>query len=140
MKLKFHCGFTLLELMITVVIVAILASVAVPSYLRHVQSSRREMAKSALLDAAQRMESFYALNFTYVGADSNGVPTIFPNKVPKDGTDNYYTLSVSGASRTSYSIIATPTTGSSQTSDVCGTLSLDRTGNKTATGNSSNCW
>ena len=140
MKLKSHFGFTLLELMITVVVVAILAAVAVPSYLRHVQNARREMAKSALVDAAQKMESYYALNFSYAGADSNGVPTLFATKVPKDGTDNYYTLSISGSSRTYYSVVATPTSGSSQTSDVCGTLTMDRTGNKTATGNSSNCW
>ena len=59
MPAKRRRGFTLLELMITVVVVAILAAVAMPSYLRHIQSSRREMAKAALLDAAQKMESYY---------------------------------------------------------------------------------
>ena len=39
MPAKRRRGFTLLELMITVVVVAILAAVAMPSYLRHIQSS-----------------------------------------------------------------------------------------------------
>ena len=138
MPAKRRRGFTLLELMITVVVVAILAAVAMPSYLRHIQSSRREMAKAALLDAAQKMESYYALNFSYVSAASGTTPAIFSDKVPKDGTDRYYTLSISGASRTDYQVIATP--NGAQSSDMCGNLSIRRDGTKAQTGSGSGCW
>src|SRR5690606_15122717 len=55
-------GFTLLELMITVVVVAILASVAYPSYTDFVVRSKRAEGKAALLDAAQALERHFTNN------------------------------------------------------------------------------
>jgi len=52
-------GFTLIELMITVVIVAILASVALPSYAAYVQRSRVPSALSALSTFQMRMELYF---------------------------------------------------------------------------------
>lgn len=130
-----HRGFTLLELMITVVVVAILAAVAVPSYFSYVRDSRRDLAKQSLLAAAQKMESYYALNMSYSGAASGSSPTIFSDKVPADGTERYYTLTVS-ASQSTYTLSAVPQ--GSQSSDSCGTLSLTRAGAKTPS--TSGCW
>ncbi|MGL4716752.1 MAG: type IV pilin protein [Aeromonas sp.] len=130
-------GFTLLELMITVAIVAILASVAAPSYFSYVRDARRDDAKRALLEAAQTMESFYAMNMTYVGAGNGTTPTIFPTKVPKDGSDHYYTLQFAAApTKVSYTLNAVPVGG--QANDRCGTLSLTRAGAKSAA--QSDCW
>lgn len=130
-------GFTLLELMITVTIAAILASVAVPSYLSHVRDGRRSEAKRALMEAAQSMESYYAMNMSYVGADLNGVPTVFSDKVPKDGNERYYTLRLNPVpTAQSYTITAIPQGG--QSSDQCGTLSLNRAGVRSP--DQSGCW
>ncbi|MGC1443605.1 MAG: prepilin-type N-terminal cleavage/methylation domain-containing protein, partial [Burkholderiaceae bacterium] len=52
-------GFTLIELMITLVVIAILAAIALPSYGRYVQKASRAEAKSALLEASQFMQRFY---------------------------------------------------------------------------------
>lgn len=128
-------GVTLLELMITVVVVAILAAVAVPSYFSYVRDSRRDLAQQSLLAAAQKMESYYALNMSYAGAASNGSPTIFSDKVPADGSERYYTLTVS-ASQSTYTLSAAPQ--GSQSSDSCGTLSLTRAGAKSPS--TSGCW
>ena len=55
-------GFTLVELMIVVVIVAILAGIAVPSYMSSVRKTRRADAKTALLDLAGREERYLTTN------------------------------------------------------------------------------
>ena len=58
-------GFTLVEAMGVVVIIAILAAIAYPSYMNQVLKSKRAVAKSALLDAANRQEQFYFSNRAY---------------------------------------------------------------------------
>ena len=107
-------GFTLIELMITVAIVGILASVAYPSYMGSVTKSRRADAKAALLGFAQAMERHYTTEGTYAGAGTDndgdtGSPTIFSTTSPLDGSDVYYDLDIESASANSYVIGAVPT-------------------------------
>lgn len=52
-------GFTLIELIIVMAIVAILAAIAVPSYREYVLRTNRALAKNALSDLAQRQENYY---------------------------------------------------------------------------------
>ena len=58
-------GFTLVELMITVTILAILSLIAYPSYDRFIRNTRLENVKGDLLDNAQRLELFYSQNRTF---------------------------------------------------------------------------
>ncbi len=62
-------GFTLIEIIIAVAVVAILATIAFPSYLNQVRDSRRAEGKSLLLQSANRQERFYSTTSpnTYAG-------------------------------------------------------------------------
>lgn len=58
-------GFTLIELMITVAIVAILASVAYPSYQQYVIRGKRTAAQAEMMDIANRQQQFLLANRSY---------------------------------------------------------------------------
>src|ERR1700744_5930788 len=58
-------GFTLIELMVTIVVATILISIAVPSYQAQVRKSRRTEARNALMDLAGREERYYSVNNDY---------------------------------------------------------------------------
>ena len=61
-------GFTLIELMITVAVVAILAAIAVPSYTQYVQRGKITEATSGLSELRLRAEKYFADNRTYLNA------------------------------------------------------------------------
>jgi type IV pilus assembly protein PilE len=64
-------GFTLIELVVAMVIVAILASIAIPSYSSYVRKARRVDAKTAVLDAASLEERYYSTNYSYTNSAVN---------------------------------------------------------------------
>ena len=131
-------GFTLIELMIVVVVVAILAAIAFPSYTRYVEQARRADAKSALLDAAQRLERFYTQNNTYVGA-----PVI------TESPDGYYSITViinDGSDPTfpppNFTLTATPDPDGVQANSPCGNYTINSQGFRDVTGSlgPDRCW
>ena len=124
-------GFTLVELMIAVAVVAILTSIALPSYALYVKKSRRGEAESALMDIAQR-EQQYLLDARAYAPDTATLGTT----VPADVTA-YYTIqicqtavpcAVPGGTPPTFAVIATPIAGTAQAGDY--TLTLDHTGAK----------
>ena len=133
-------GFTLIELMVTVAIVGILASIAIPSYQGSVMKSRRADAQGALLGFANAMERYFTVNNKYTGAavggGDTGAPTIFSATSPVDGGTPYYNLTISAATASSYTLSAAPI--GVQASDTCGTLTITQTGAKSP--NTTGCW
>ena len=86
-------GFTIIEVMIVVVIVAILASIALPSYTDYITRSKIQEATATLLGHRVKMEQFFQDNRTYAGG-------------PTPAATTYFTYAVSGTSATAYIITA----------------------------------
>lgn len=77
--MKTSKGFTLIELMITVAVVAVLAAIGYPSYTAYIMRGKLAEAASALSDSRVKMEQFFQDNRSYTSATlgANGCPTTF---------------------------------------------------------------
>jgi type IV pilus assembly protein PilE len=73
-------GFTLIEVMITVAIIAILASIALPAYQDHVRRGHRAAAQTEMMDIANRQQQFFLANRSYA-ADLGGLSYTLPAAV-----------------------------------------------------------
>lgn len=122
-------GFTLIELMIVVGIVAILAAIAYPSYRAQVTKTRRADAQSVLMQAAQFMERLYTENGCYDGSSCGLPATVLPfTKSPVDGTEAYYDIQIFTADAQTFNIRATPRATGPE--GEAGILDIDETGRR----------
>ena len=106
-------GFTLVELMITVVVVAILGAVALPSFLSQMRKGRRSDAVAALSLVQQAQEKWRSSNGSYTTDLSTaglGLPSV--------SSAGYYAISVTSASVTGYVALAQAVSSSSQAGDT----------------------
>lgn len=87
--MKSQKGFTLMELMVVVAIIAILASIAIPSYGDYVTRGKLKEAFAELSTLRVRMEQYFQDNRTYVGACQNN--TVAP--LPSGNAAKYFTYS-----------------------------------------------
>ena len=124
-----HGGFTLIETMIVLVVIAILAAIAYPSYQDHLRKGRRGAAQTFVLDLANR-EQQYLLDARTYAVGSTALATM--NVTMPPDVVGYYTITIDPTAPTSpptYTIRATPIAGGVQVPD--GELTLDHQGAKT---------
>jgi type IV pilus assembly protein PilE len=152
-------GFTLIELMITVAIVAILAAIAYPSYIQHLRKGARAEGKTAMMRTAQLLERYYTANGGYpaaigtaYGGTLAGLTSITSAENPTAVTGKYdITMATADPNPppvppnpqtyNSYTLTATPR-APFQDPD-CGILTLTSTGARgysVATGTTQLCW
>ena len=126
-------GFTLIEMVIALACVALLASLAWPSYQSLILRSQRAQARASLLQAAHWLERAASANGSYpLTAD---VPA---SVLQIDG--QRYKMSVTSTAQ-SYTLSATPV--GTQTADACGTLTVNHLGVRSVKGASqtaAQCW
>ncbi|WP_339722976.1 type IV pilin protein [uncultured Paraglaciecola sp.] len=120
---KTQQGFSLIELMISVAIIGIIASIAYPSYQGFIVSTNRGAAQADLMSLAAALERHKAASFTYKGAAESaadtGKPAIFHKHSPSAElyANRKYDLYISESSGSAYLIEAKPVSGTSQAAD-----------------------
>lgn len=135
-------GFTLIEVLVTVAIVAILAAIAFPNYSAYIQKTRRADAQEKLLDLAAQMERWFFSQNRYPEQASIAQ---LGGATSKDG---HYTVTITTvAPFNTYTLTAAPVAGGSQATDTeCQFFTITNTGALTAwkgsvggTNTSNNC-
>ena len=138
-------GFTLIELMVTVSIAALLLAIAAPSYTTYIRKSRRTEARQALLDLASREERYMSTNNAY----TNTAASLGYSAIPAVIGSGYYTMAPVAATATApayFTATATPVAGKGQDKDApCQSFTVDSTGkqsslNSSAADSTSSCW
>jgi len=120
--------------MIVVAIVAIISSIAIPSYRGYVLRANRSEAKTALLRIQAAQEKYYLSNNQYANS-----LTLLGFGTATTTERGFYTLQVNSPTVDTFTATATP--AGSQVSDAeCASFSINESGNRLPTLATSRCW
>jgi type IV pilus assembly protein PilE len=127
-------GLSLIELMLTLAILGILASIALPEYSQHYRRAQRLTAEVELLKLTSALEEYFVINNSYNGANLEKLnfPVLIAN--------GRYQLAINTLENSFFSVQAAPI--GQQTADACGILSVNSRGEKSISGmgKSVDCW
>jgi type IV pilus assembly protein PilE len=132
-----NLGMTLVELVVVVAILALLVSIALPSYREFRLRANRAEAKTALMQLAAAQEKFYLQNNTY--ADDGQLDAAPPAGLGLSATTEhgFYTIEIDAADVDGYTATATAA-GRQADDEDCASFTVNQAGEKTAT--TDECW
>jgi type IV pilus assembly protein PilE len=146
MKTGTRRGFSLIEVMVALVIAAILAAIAYPSYLESVRKTKRAEGRAALMQAMQQQERYYSQNSSYI-AFSSAAPNGYKWFSGDTPASSAYEIAATACSDSTLQscilLIAKPGTKNVNTAyrdEACGELSLASNGIKGAAVQGAQCW
>ena len=125
----------MIELMMTVAIVAILAAVAIPAYTQHTTKAKRAAAESFIMGVANKQEQYILDARTYAAT-----LTLLGITTPSDVSSHYNIGIAVGLTPPTYTITATPIGSQLANDTLCGSVSITQAGVKSASTGASNCW
>jgi len=136
-------GSSLLELIVALIIVGLLATLALPSYQRHVMRMRRSEAHGVLLELATAQELHYLQQGRYAQDDLLAVARPAGLGLARRSQHGWYQLAITGADAIGF--VATATASDTQAADFeCTILGIDALGQRFALraggGSSAVCW
>jgi type IV pilus assembly protein PilE len=135
-------GFTLIELVVAVAIVAMLSMIALPSFMDSVRKSRRIDAQTALTAASYDLERFFGANGTYT-TDTSELGLLVDDDVAYSDDRSYVMTVAAGGTGigSSYVVTATAASGTMQADDTgCTVLTVSSLGQRTPDPTTSHCW
>jgi type IV pilus assembly protein PilE len=139
-----HGGFTLIELIVAMTILAVVSAIAIPLYTQYSQRTYRSELQADLMNCAQAMERFNAVNFTYIGAadtDADGLADGQNGPIgndicqPRSVANERYAITIAATVDT-YTLTAVPDANGAMDGD--GDLTLTDAGNRTWDENDNN--
>ena len=132
-------GFTLIEVMVVVAVIGILAAVALPSYQDYIRRGKRADAQALLQSAAFAQERYRLNNASYASSPGDLTGVCADTADPCESQEENYTLSISGATATGFTLTATAVSASQQADSGCTSIVYTKTGSTFAT-TPAKCW
>ncbi len=128
-------GFTLIEVLMVSILVAVIAAIALPAYQQQVREGRRAEARRMLLDVMNREHRFFADNSVYTTSITASL-----NFNPAESENGHYALTATLIAATGQATLTATAQGAQAADAGCATLTFSTTGARGSTGGGSKCW